>query len=139
MSSIDPGGAAGNVRVVLRAEGAALLGAALLLYAQSGASWKMFLIFFLAPDLSFAFYIAGTRVGAFAYNIMHSTIGPFALALASQCHLAPPPYQPMLLPLALIWFAHVGFDRALGYGLKYASGFSDTHLGFIGRKRHQTA
>ncbi|MDU3890869.1 MAG: DUF4260 family protein [Serratia liquefaciens] len=35
---------------------------------------------------------------------------------------------------ALIWGAHIGFDRALGYGLKYASGFADTHLGGLGRK-----
>lgn len=33
----------------------------------------------------------------------------------------------------LIWSAHIGFDRALGYGLKYASGFGATHLGRIGR------
>ena len=33
---------------------------------------------------------------------------------------------------ALIWIAHIGLDRALGYGLKYATGFGDTHLGHIG-------
>jgi hypothetical protein len=33
----------------------------------------------------------------------------------------------------LIWIAHIGFDRALGYGLKYPTGFGDTHLGRIGR------
>ncbi len=30
--------------------------------------------------------------------------------------------------LALIWLAHVGVDRALGYGLKYETVFKDTHL-----------
>jgi hypothetical protein len=30
--------------------------------------------------------------------------------------------------VALIWVAHVGVDRALGYGLKYPSAFKDTHL-----------
>jgi hypothetical protein len=34
--------------------------------------------------------------------------------------------------VALIWFAHIGMDRALGYGLKYETGFNDTHLGRIG-------
>jgi hypothetical protein len=29
----------------------------------------------------------------------------------------------------LIDLAHVGFDRMLGYGLKYGTGFGDTHLG----------
>ncbi|MCS4316879.1 hypothetical protein M2407_001178 [Serratia sp. BIGb0234] len=42
--------------------------------------------------------------------------------------------QPHWLMAALIWGAHIGFDRALGYGLKYASGFADTHLGGLGRK-----
>jgi hypothetical protein len=128
---------AGGVRSLLRLEGAALLAAALLLYAQSGAPWKMFLILFLAPDLAFAFYAFGARVGAFAYNTTHSTLGPFLLAFASQLDFMKPGFAhiPALLPLALIWFAHVGFDRALGYGLKYASGFSDTHLGTIGRKQ----
>ena len=39
----------------------------------------------------------------------------------------------LLQALALIWIAHIGLDRALGYGLKYATGFGDTHLGRIGR------
>jgi hypothetical protein len=30
--------------------------------------------------------------------------------------------------LALIWLAHIGADRALGYGLKYPTAFKDTHL-----------
>jgi hypothetical protein len=40
------------------------------------------------------------------------------------------------LSLATIWIAHIGFDRALGYGLKYGSGFTHTHLGRIGRDRY---
>jgi len=130
-------GVAGGVRSLLRLEGAALLAAALFLYAQSGAPWKWFFILFLAPDLAFAAYAFGARAGALGYNTTHSTLGPFLLAFASQLDLVAPGFahMPALLPLALIWFAHVGFDRALGYGLKYGSGFSDTHLGAIGRKR----
>ena len=30
--------------------------------------------------------------------------------------------------LALIWVAHIGMDRLMGYGLKYPSAFKDTHL-----------
>ena len=122
-------GTKGGVRTLLQLEGLALLLAALALYADTGASWKTFAIFFLVPDLSFAFYLAGSRAGAAAYNAAHSMIGPILLALAAR--LAPQAW--LLLPAALIWLAHIGFDRALGYGLKYASGFSDTHLGRIGR------
>ncbi|MBD9376579.1 DUF4260 family protein [Pseudoxanthomonas sp. PXM04] len=41
--------------------------------------------------------------------------------------------------IALIWLAHVGFERAPGYGLKYESGFAHTHLGLIGRARDRGA
>lgn len=135
-TNISPG-AAGGVRTLLRIEGLALFAAALLLYEHSGASWKLFLVLILVPDLSFAFYLFGPRAGAIAYNAAHSTVGAFVLALVSQSGLsiAGLGSASALFPIALIWFAHVGFDRALGYGLKYASGFSDTHLGRIGRLR----
>jgi len=35
---------------------------------------------------------------------------------------------PQWIPYALIWLAHIGIDRALGYGLKYPTFFRDTHL-----------
>lgn len=40
------------------------------------------------------------------------------------------------LAFGLIWSAHIGFDRLLGYGLKMENGFSETHLGKIGKKTH---
>jgi hypothetical protein len=130
-------GTSGGVRTLLRIEGFALFAAALLLYAHTGASWRLFLAFILVPDLSFAFYLFGSRAGAMAYNAAHSTLGAFALACLSQSGfaLAGIGDASALFPIALIWFAHIGFDRALGYGLKYASGFSDTHLGAIGREQ----
>lgn len=132
-------GAAGGVRTLLRIEGLALFTAALLVYVHSGASSQLFLALILVPDLSFAFYLFGPRAGAAAYNTMHSTVGGFILALVSQSGLTVAEWgnASALLPVALIWFAHVGFDRALGYGLKYASGFGDTHLGAIGGLRRQ--
>lgn len=35
---------------------------------------------------------------------------------------------PQLAPFGLIWLAHLGFDRMLGFGLKYPTFFKDTHL-----------
>jgi hypothetical protein len=32
------------------------------------------------------------------------------------------------IQVALIWLAHVGVDRLLGYGLKYPGAFRDSHL-----------
>src|SRR5690606_29348552 len=80
------------------------------------------------PDISFAGYLAGPKVGAIAYNALHTAIGPIALALAGFALAAP-----LTLSIALIWLAHIGIDRALGYGLKYPAGFGFTHLGRIGR------
>jgi hypothetical protein len=42
-------------------------------------------------------------------------------------------FSPLILSIAMIWLAHIGFDRALGYGLKYAGGFGFTHLERIGK------
>ena len=116
-----------GVRTVLRIEGLALLVIALLLYRNTQASWWLFAGLFLLPDVSFAGYLFGPRIGALVYNTAHSTVGPLMLAALAVAY--PTPH---LLPIALIWLAHVGFDRALGYGLKMASGFRDTHLGRIG-------
>src|ERR1700723_2205874 len=108
MSDHRSTGAEGGVRAMLRFEGLMLFTAALFLYAHAGASWMLFLALFLVPDLSFIAYVFGSRAGALGYNTMHSTVGPIVLALASQLHL---PTALPLLPIALIWFAHVGFDR----------------------------
>jgi hypothetical protein len=124
----NTGMAQGGVRWLLRTEGLALLGGAAALYWRTGGDWKMFAALFLAPDLSFAGYLAGPRAGAAAYNAMHSTIGPLLLAAAGIVFA-----QPLATFVALIWLAHVGFDRTLGYGLKYGRGFGFTHLGRIGR------
>jgi hypothetical protein len=74
-------------------------------------------------------YLIGSRTGAAVYNIAHTTA--LALPLAVAGYLAE---QPGVLAVALIWIAHIGIDRALGYGLKYPTGFGDTHLGRIGRR-----
>lgn len=121
----------GTPRLLLRLEGAALLLAAMAGYQVLGASWATFALLFLVPDLSFAGYLGGPRLGAITYNAMHSTIGVAGLAtLAYFGDVA------TLWPIVLIWLAHVGFDRALGYGLKYGSAFQATHLGRIGRPSH---
>jgi hypothetical protein len=115
---------------LLRMEGLALFALATLGFAQLDQSWWLYAALFLIPDVSFAAYLAGPGFGALGYNALHSTIGPASLA-----GLGVFLQSPMILGIAAIWAAHIGFDRMLGYGLKYASAFSDTHLGRIGRAR----
>jgi len=120
--------AADGVVWLLRLEGVAALAAATAGYAFVGGSWLLFAALLLAPDLAMLGYLAGPRVGAAVYNAAHVYIAPAALGAVGLALAAP-----TLPPLALIWVAHIGLDRALGYGLKSATGFSDTHLGRIGR------
>ena len=119
----------GGVRTLLRLEGLALLAGMTLIYAISGGSWWIYAVLFLAPDLSFAGYLAGPRIGSIVYNAAHSYPAPVAL-MAAGFALA----SPLAPSMAAIWLAHIGLDRALGYGLKYSAGFGFTHLGRIGRK-----
>jgi hypothetical protein len=118
----------GGVRILLRLEGLTLFAGMVLLYAVWGGSWLVFALLVLAPDLSFLAYLAGSRPGAIVYNAAHSYLAPVALLTAGFAL-----EWPLLLSIAMIWLAHIGIDRALGYGLKYQAGFGFTHLGRIGR------
>jgi Domain of unknown function (DUF4260) len=120
----------GVPKLLLRLEGLALFALATAGFAFTGFSWWLYAALFLAPDLSFAAYGAGPKLGAVVYNTLHSTVGPAILAGIGFIVEGP-----ILLGVAAIWAAHIGLDRMLGYGLKYATGFSDTHLGRIGRAK----
>jgi hypothetical protein len=124
----------GGPRILLRVEGAAAFAAGIAAFAHLGGTWRVFALLFLVPDLSMLGYLASARAGAIAYNAAHSYL--FATALAAL-GLGLGAQLPLLL--AALAAAHVGFDRALGYGLKYATGFTDTHLGRIGRARRSAA
>lgn len=111
------------VRMTLQLEGATIGAACILAFAQLGGSWLFFALLILAPDLFMLGYLVGKRVGAVCYNIAHSYLTPLALAglsLLGEGQIG--------VEVALIWGAHIGLDRAIGYGLKYATDFKDTHL-----------
>jgi Domain of unknown function (DUF4260) len=118
----------GAARALLRLEGLALFAAMIPLYAWRGSSWWLFAVLFLAPDLSFAAYLAGARIGAAVYNAAHTTIVPVVLLIAGFAL-----DQWLVISIAIIWLAHIGIDRALGYGLKYPGAFNHTHLGRFGK------
>ena len=109
--------------LLLRLEGAALFAAALVLYFHEGFGWLALVLLALAPDLAMLGYSAGPRVGAVAYDLAHTEAFPVALAVAGVVADGE-----LALQLALIWLAHIGADRLLGYGLKYPTAFQDTHL-----------
>jgi hypothetical protein len=119
----------GGVAVLLRVEGAAAFAAALALYGYAGFAWPIFALCFFAPDLSMLGYLAGPRIGAAFYNVVHTYTLAAALALAGFLG-----GLPLVTAAGLILIGHIGFDRALGFGLKYSSGFGDTHLGRARRR-----
>lgn len=114
----------GTPKMLLRMEGAVALAAATYAYGQIGGGWGLFALLFLVPDLSMLGYLANPRIGAAIYNFGHSYLAPAGLAFAGLAL-----GMPMLISVALIWIAHIGFDRAVGYGFKYADAFKHTHLG----------
>jgi hypothetical protein len=118
------GAVTGGVKALLRTEGLALFAFASAIYVHLGFSWLLFAALFLAPDLSFLAYLFGPRVGAAAYNLVHSTIAPLTLGGIAIALAAP-----LAEAIALVALAHIGFDRALGFGLKYSASFKETHLG----------
>jgi hypothetical protein len=110
-------------RTLLHLEGAVVAVAAVTLYFHLGYPWWLLVVLALAPDLSMVGYAAGNRVGAVAYDVAHTYAIPVALAavgVLADVELA--------VQIALVWAAHIGVDRAIGYGLKYPTGFQDTHL-----------
>ena len=123
----------GLPRIILQAEGAAVFALALGAYAQWGGSWGFFGLLILAPDLAMVGYVFGNRIGAAAYNAGHTYVVPLALVTIGMTA-----GSNTITAVALIWIAHIGFDRMLGYGLKYETGFGDTHLASKAARKGET-
>jgi len=107
----------------LRLEGLTIFIGAILLFWQQGGSGLIFAVLLFAPDLSMLGYLVNLRVGALIYNGVHTYLPPALLLLIGVTA-----GHAVLMQLAAIWFAHIGMDRTIGYGLKYATDFKATHL-----------
>ena len=118
-----------KVKLLLRAEGAAPAGVLGYFVWTSGVGWMWVVGVLIAPDLSLAGYYFGAKRGAFIYNCAHTYVGP-ALAAGAGFALG----NSLLVSIATIWALHIGIDRFAGFGLKYPTSFSDTHLGRLGGK-----
>jgi hypothetical protein len=112
-----------NPKILLHLEGGAVLLAACAGYQHVHGNWLWFALLFLTPDLSMFGYLVDKKIGAMAYNAFHTYTVPIILLLVLGLS-----GQTSCIWLALIWAAHIGMDRMLGYGLKYETAFKDTHL-----------
>lgn len=109
---------------IMRLEGFIVFLLAIGFYYVNEFSWIVFIIFLLAPDVGMVGYVVNNKMGAYIYNIFHTYTIPLILVGVSILMKVD-----ILLLVGLIWSAHIGMDRSLGYGLKYSTGFKDTHLG----------
>jgi len=117
------------INLILKSEALAVMGAGIAIWVVNDGSLLLLVPALLLPDLSMVGYLAGPRLGALTYNAAHNwTIGLIVLGIGWWLAVAG------VLLAGAILLAHVGMDRALGYGLKLPSGFQDTHLGRIGRE-----
>jgi hypothetical protein len=125
----ETGTVAGTPRRWLRVEGATLFAGSLIAYSTTDQAWWLVPLTLLLPDLTMIGYLGGTRLGAYLYNLGHST--PLAAATIAIGWWQD---TSLVVALGLVWLAHIGLDRLIGYGLKYEDHFQHTHLGRIGRK-----
>jgi hypothetical protein len=118
------------VRLWLRAEGIVALAWGAVIWLLLHQPLPLFALLLFVPDVSMLGYLRGPHAGAILYNVVHNwaTAGiVLFLGLLGQ--------SGEVILVGAILLAHVGVDRALGYGLKYPTAFQDTHLGRIGRRR----
>jgi hypothetical protein len=108
---------------LLQLEGALVSFLSCILYHQLHGNWLLFVLLLLIPDLFMLGYMINKAAGAACYNLVHTYVLPLGLF----CLLSLSGHQSQSW-LILIWTAHIGLDRLLGYGLKYPSGFRETHL-----------
>jgi uncharacterized protein DUF4260 len=118
----------GTPRRLLRIEGAALSAGALIAYSTTDRAWWLVPLTLLLPDLTMIGYLGGARLGAYLYNMGHSTPLPAAVVAIGWWQ-----DKSLIVALGLVWLAHIGLDRLLGYGLKYDDHFQNTHLGRLGK------
>lgn len=92
-------------------------------YVLLDGGWLLLALLFLLPDISMVGYLWGPGPGASVYNLGHTSLAPATLLAVGW-------FTDGLLAveIGLVWSAHIGCDRLLGFGLKRPTGFGDTHL-----------
>ncbi len=125
MNDAKQGAVTSYLNWILRLEGfTVFFCATVFYYLKLEGAWEYYFLVFFLPDLGFLGYVLGPKIGAFSYNLLHTYCMPFILwAICQFVYFSPPNL------IFLVWVAHIGFDRFLGFGLKYADGFKFTHLG----------
>ncbi|RAI89404.1 DUF4260 domain-containing protein [Algoriphagus yeomjeoni] len=119
------------MRYLLKLEEAGLFLLSIYIFTTLNLAWWWFPALLLLPDIGMIGYLFSPKIGAITYNLFHHRLiavcaGLYGLAFESK----------YLMLAGIILFAHISFDRLMGYGLKYNDSFDHTHLGMIGKAKN---
>ncbi|PRD44110.1 DUF4260 domain-containing protein [Sphingobacterium haloxyli] len=118
---------------LLKLEEIAIFLLCIFLFSKLNFAWWWFPALLLLPDIGMIGYVISNKIGAFTYNLTHHRLVATIVALYAITYGSD--YWKLI---AIILFAHIAFDRTLGYGLKYTDSFQNTHLGIIGEKKRDS-
>src|SRR5690625_456070 len=111
------------VKKLLHLEGFVVFLCTIILYAHFGGSWWIFILFLLTPDIAALAYLVNEKIGSVFYNLFHTYAISLPILFGGLLF-----DQPLFIVIGIIWTAHIGMDRMVGYGLKYPTAFQHTHL-----------
>lgn len=113
-----------HVKLFLRIESAVIFVFATLIYFFAALGpWWLYVALIFAPDIFMLGYIINPKFGSFTYNLFHIYFWSLALIIVGLFT-----DNLWLIWSGFVWMAHIGIDRAIGYGLKYEDGFKITHM-----------
>jgi hypothetical protein len=118
-----------SMSVLLKLEEAGQFLFAIFLFSQSDYVWWIFPAYLLLPDLSMLGYLLNPKAGAWLYNFFHHKLVALVVLVLGYW------LDNSGITLAgIILFGHSAMDRMFGYGLKFTTHFTHTHLGRIGKE-----
>lgn len=112
-----------KIKTVLKLEGLAVFLTCLYFYSKLDASWLLFVLLWLLPDVSMIGYFKNLKLGAFLYNLIHNYILALLIIVIGLWQ-----GDNFTISLGVILASHIGLDRFFGYGLKYIDNFKHTHI-----------
>lgn len=116
------------MRNLLKLEEAAIFLLAIYLFSTLDFAWWWFPALLFVPDIGMIGYLFNPKIGAFIYNLFHHRLLAASVAFYGLV------FENEYWVLAgIILFAHISFDRMMGYGLKFNDSFHHTHLGTVGK------
>ncbi|QHW00221.1 DUF4260 domain-containing protein [Spirosoma endbachense] len=111
------------MKTLITIEEVAQFALSIFLFSKLPFVWWVYPALLLLPDVSMLGYLMNAKVGAFSYNLFHHKALAIAVGVAGFV------LQNNELTLAgILLFGHSSMDRMIGAGLKYTTGFTNTHL-----------